>query len=105
MVIEKRHSITLDEIIAYEFRCKKPTCGTRITVIAAKGVDIPDRCPQCGYQWHESTAEAVAASNSLRQFLEAVPEMERLKQFLGCELYLLLRSPQESQDDVLNKKG
>jgi len=102
MTKEDRQYINLDEIIAYEFRCKQETCGARITVIAAKGVVIPGNCPQ-GHDWVKPGMEAVAAHNALQQFLESVPEVERLKRFLGCELYLQLRYPQESQSDMVNK--
>jgi hypothetical protein len=95
MTVEKHHSITLEEIVAYEFHCGNPSCGARMTVIAAAGASVPRLCPQCNRPWLESSPEAEAAENALKQLLQAFSNVVRLKRFLGCELYLQLRSSQE----------
>ncbi|MGA3326921.1 MAG: hypothetical protein ABSF45_20860 [Terriglobia bacterium] len=103
MTIEKHHSITLDEIVAYEFRCGNPSCGARMMIIAATGASVPGRCPQCGHTWLESSSpEAEAAEKALKQLLQAFANVVRLKRFLGCELYLQLRSSKEGENAERN---
>jgi Zn-finger nucleic acid-binding protein len=49
VTIKKRHTITLDEIVAFELTCKK--CLISSTIPVGSDVKISGECPHCKASW------------------------------------------------------
>ena len=49
MTINKRHTITLDEIIAFELTCKN--CSITSTIPVGNKMELTGECPHCKAHW------------------------------------------------------
>jgi hypothetical protein len=83
MVIEKRHSITLDEINAFQFECKK--CGVKTIIPVMSDVQPTGVCRHCGATWLAPMPQIVGVvQRALSDFVKAVTTIASHSEEIGC---------------------
>jgi hypothetical protein len=91
MTTENRQFISLDEIIALEFKCKNETCGSRIVVRLSSEQHLPTKCPQCGTAWFNAP-DGGRAWHAIENIKELLSELSAVKEKTGCDLKAEIRA-------------
>jgi hypothetical protein len=83
MVIEKRHSITLDEINAFQFECKK--CRVKTIIPVTSDVQPTGVCRHCGATWFAPMPQIVGVVQvALNNFVKAVTTIASHSEEIAC---------------------
>lgn len=82
MTVIKRHCLTLDEITAVQFECKK--CGTKIANPLQSIQSITNTCPDCGDEWFKAASMKSDVRGALADFIKSIPKLNQYAPEMGC---------------------
>ncbi len=99
MTREHRELLTVDEIVAFEFLCRNETCRAKIVLPADGGIGVPDRCQHCGRHWFVPTPEGRALYESTKLLAQAMADLKRLRDQMGCILKLEIKGEKTEEND------
>ena len=97
MTIEKRHCITLDEIAAVQFECKK--CGTKIAHPLQSIRSITNTCPHCGEEWFKATNIESDICGALSDFVKSIPKLNQYASKMGCVFSVEIKGEANEQEN------
>lgn len=96
MTIEKRHLITLEEVIAFEFECKK--CKVRTSIPANSKTSIGGACPHCGVPWLSlSSGTTGVVGKALEKFRQGVAEIVEHSEEMGCVFSVQIKEDKNAE--------
>ncbi len=96
MTSENRCLISVDEIIAFDFRCLGPGCGAKIAIRLDADQRLPEECPLCKTRWFDIRTETASAHEAMAQMKSALRRFSQVRDRLGCSFSLEVK-PSDSQ--------
>src|ERR1017187_911295 len=102
MTVEKRHLITLDEILGLEYECKE--CGATVTVPREKwGERIQHDCPHCGIAPSRRTDWVRPESANEKMLLSLQRSIKEIidSSDIGCNIRLEIKGDKDDKGNQL----
>lgn len=97
MTVVKRHCITLDEITAIQYECKK--CGTRVACPLRSVQAITNSCPECPSKWFETLNVKSDVRGALADFIKSISKLNELAPEMGCIFSLEIKGETNGQEN------
>ena len=96
MVSEKHHSITLDEILAFQFQCK--SCGVKTVFPVGKNVMVRGSCGHCSNVWLSPTPQIMGTIGiALQDFMNAIATIVTHAQEIGVNFSLEIKGEKNEE--------
>jgi predicted nucleic acid-binding Zn-ribbon protein len=96
MTVTKRHCLTLDEIKAVQFECKK--CGAKVALPLQSIRSIVNNCPDCGDEWFKAMSVKSDVRGALAEFIKSIPKLNEYAPEMGCIFSIEIKGEANGQE-------